>query len=61
MQERRCLDALIKRAQGLWWGLPRYRGTRRARLTWQTCRRCRSKSYLQARHGWLCEGCRSLQ
>jgi hypothetical protein len=61
MQGRRCWDALFERAQGLLSGLRRYHGTWPARLTWQTCRRCRSKSYLQARHGWLCVGRRSLQ
>jgi len=61
MQERRCWDALIEQLQGLWSGLRQCHGTRRARLTWQTCRRCRSTSYLQARHGWLCKRCRSLQ
>jgi hypothetical protein len=61
MQEGGRWEALVERLQGLWPGARRHQRTRRVRLTWQTCRRCRSKSYLRASDGGLCGGCQSLQ
>jgi len=34
---------------------------RRVRLTWQTCRRCGSYSFVPIGSGSLCGSCRSLQ
>ncbi len=46
--------ALVECVRRWWW--PSLQGIR---LTWETCRRCQSKSYLPADR--LCDGCRSLQ
>jgi uncharacterized OB-fold protein len=34
---------------------------RRTKLTWQTCRRCGSCSFLPAKGDQVCQGCLSLQ
>jgi hypothetical protein len=61
MRIRAWWGALVERAQRL---LPDSRpgsNARRVRLTWQTYRRCGSKSYLPAGDDRLCGSCRSLQ
>ena len=58
MRIREWGGALVERAQRL---LPDSRNAWRVRLTWQTCRRCGSKSYLPAGDDRLCGSCRSLQ
>lgn len=52
--------ALVEQAQRLWPGSGRFNRARRGRLTWQTCRRCGSRSYLQTGGERLCGGCQSL-
>jgi ribosomal protein S27AE len=56
-----CWAALVERAQRLIRDSRPGRNARRVRLTWQTCRRCGSKSYLPAGDDRLCGSCRSLQ
>ena len=53
-----CWAALVDTAQKLV-----RRGVRRRRvhLTWQTCKRCGSYSYVPTGSGPLCGSCRSLQ
>jgi ribosomal protein S27AE len=61
MRIRAWWGALVERAQRL---LPDARpgsNAWRVRLTFQTCRRCGSKSYLPAGDERLCGSCRSLQ
>ncbi len=53
-----CWAALIDRVQTL---SRKGLRLRRVRLTWQTCRRCGSYSFLPTSSGRLCGGCRSLQ
>ena len=53
--------ALVKRTQQLLRDSHRGRRTRRVRLMLQTCRRCRSRSYLPADGDRLCGVCRSPQ
>jgi hypothetical protein len=61
MRIRAWWGALVEQAQRL---VPDSRpgsNARRVHLTWQTCRRCRSRSYLPAGGDRLCGSCRSLQ
>lgn len=50
--------ALVDRAQKL---VRQGVRTRRVRLTWQTCQRCGSYSFVPTSSGRLCGSCRSLQ
>jgi hypothetical protein len=61
MQENGLWRALVARAQQLWPGSRRLSCTPRVRSTWQTCRRCQSRSYLRIGGDRLCSSCRSLQ
>ena len=60
MRRRAWWGALVERAQRLWRNARPGRNARRVRLTFQTCRRCESKSYLPAGDDRLCGSCRSL-
>jgi hypothetical protein len=60
MQSGGALRALVERVQRLWPVSRRARGAQRGRSTWQTCRRCRSRSY-RVGGDLLCSSCRSLQ
>ncbi len=53
--------ALVDKVQRLWRDSRRGSRPRRVRLTWQTCRRCGSSSFIPVSHDRLCGGCRSLQ
>ena len=61
MQEGGRWRALVQRVQRLWPGPRRLSRAQRGHSTWQTCRRCRSRSYLRIGGAQLCSGCRSLQ
>jgi hypothetical protein len=61
MQESGRWRALVTRAKRLCPGSRRVRGAQRVRSTLQTCRRCRSRSYLRIGGDRLCSGCRSLR
>jgi uncharacterized OB-fold protein len=58
MRRGGCWTVLVDKAQKLW--RPSVRG-RRVRLTWQTCKRCGSYSFVPTGSGPLCGSCRSLQ
>jgi hypothetical protein len=60
MQEGARWRVLVKRVQRLWPGSRQATRTQRVRLTLQTCRRCRSRSYLRIGGDRLCGGCHSL-
>ena len=51
----------VEQAQRLWQDSRRGRSARRVRLTLQTCRRCRSRSYLLAGGERVCDGCVNLR